>query len=347
MDDQATRLRALMAAGEVGEVGSQAGVPGPMASTVRSVEGGVVVAPAPLTIAVASGKGGVGKTNVAVNLAVAFAGAGHRVTLLDADLGTANADVLCGLMPSARLDHVLAGPLGVHDGGRRTLRDILVEAPGGFRLIPGSAGIARMADLSVLDRRALFMALAELDHDTDLLIIDTAAGVGSGVTSFVDAADTCVVVSTPEPTSVADAYALIKCAATTATGLECWRSSSDDARERRGGVPRFQLVLNQCVDALEARRVAARIGAVCDRFLGLNVPMLGWIAQDVRVAEAVRARQPLLVRSPDAAASRNISALADVLAQQLDLPDRRVGAAPVRGRLASALRRLLRIDASV
>jgi flagellar biosynthesis protein FlhG len=104
--------------------------------------------------------------------------------------------------------------------------------------------------------------------------------------------------------------------------------------------------MNQCADAMEARRVAARIGAVCDRFLGLSVPMLGWVAQDMRVQEAVRARRPLLVRTPESDAGRNISSLAAALAQQMDLPDRQVGAPPSRGRLASALRRLLRVDAA-
>lgn len=335
--DQAARLRAMIAGGPTVEAAPESlGVQLSIGDKADQP-----AAPAPLTVAVASGKGGVGKTNIAVNLAAALAAMGQRVTLLDGDLGTANADVICGLTPAARLDHVLAGPLGVFDAGRRSLRDILVEAPGGFRLIPGSAGIARMADLPPTDRRGLFEALAALDHDTDVLLIDTAAGVGSMVTSFIDAADTCVVVSTPEPTSVADAYALIKCAATTATGLEHWRSSAGGGRD---ALPRFQLVLNQCADALEARRVAARIGAVCDRFLGLSVPLLGWVAQDVRVAEAVRARQPLVVRSPAAEAARNISALARALAQQLDLPERSVGGSAPRGgrgRLASALRRVL------
>jgi flagellar biosynthesis protein FlhG len=160
----------------------------------------------------------------------------------------------------------------------------------------------------------------------------------------VDAADTCLVVSTPEPTSVADAYALIKCAATTASGLNNWSSETDHARLTV--VPRFQLVMNQCVDAIEARRVAARVGAVCDRFLGLPVPMLGWVAQDVRVGEAVRARQPLVLRSPASEAARNISSLAGVLAQQLDLPKRQAAAAGSKLRLASALRRLLRVGPS-
>lgn len=332
-DDQATRLRSLV---------SEAGPDQPRALVEVAAEQPEPVL-SPLTIAITSGKGGVGKTNIAVNLAAALAqlvapgGRRYRVALLDADLGTANADVLCGLDPTARLNHVLTGDPGRFDGAVRSMRDIVVDAPGGFRLIPGSAGIARLADLLPADRAALFQGLASLNDALDALIIDTAAGIGASVTTFVDRADLCLVVTTPEPTAVADAYALIKCAA-----------MSEHGRERWGGVgcaARFQLILNQCQDAAEARRTGARIGAVCDRFLGLNVPMLGWIAQDVRVAEAVRAREPFILRSPSCDASRNLWVLARAIAQQIGWtacePAPRRADSHRRGGLASALRRLL------
>jgi flagellar biosynthesis protein FlhG len=324
MGDQAARLRALVEA-----------APGVAMPAVDVVPASVMargeaapMAIAPLTIAVASGKGGVGKTNVATNLAAVLAGRGYRVVLLDADLGTANADVVCGLKVSARLEHVLTGELGVYDGARRSLGDILVEAPGGFRLIPGSAGVARLTELSDLDRRTLVDGLNALDGQIDVLIIDTAAGIGSGVTGFVSAADVCLVVSTPEPTSLADAYALIKCASMQQGG---WSP---------GEGPRFELVMNQVYDGGEARRVGARLSAVCDRFLGLRVPMAGWIAQDVRVAEAVRARQLVVLRSPGSEAARNLSLLGDRVAQDLGLDRATASQSRRSGGVAGVLRRL-------
>lgn len=323
--DQAARLRALVDAAE-----------GPVARprVVReaAIEHIAPMSLAPLTITVASGKGGVGKTNVATNLAAVLAGRGHRVTLLDADLGTANADVLCGVSVSARLEHVLTGELGVHDGARRTLRDIVIDVPGGFRLIPGSAGIGRLTELSAIDRRTLVDGINALERETDVLIVDAAAGIGSEVMAFAEASDVCLVVSTPEPTSLADAYALLKCAAARAGECRAWGLETG---------PRFQLVMNQCVDAGEARRVGARLAAVCDRFLGMKVPMAGWIAQDVRVMEAVRARELVWLRSPGCEAARNLSELGAQLAQDLEIPREQAMERKKRSGLASALRRML------
>jgi flagellar biosynthesis protein FlhG len=305
-DDQATRLRSLMNAEPVGVIEAPAPAPRPQWRDDRTAA--LAAARTAAVVAIASGKGGVGKTNISVNLAIALAAKGLRVTLLDADLGTANADVLCGVHPAARLDHVLApGRLDYQDAGRRTIRDIAIDAPGGFRLVPGSAGIARMADLDAFERRWLVAALIELAADADVLLIDAAAGVGAGVTTLLEAADLGVVVATPEPTAVADAYALIKCLS---LGARAGQAPLDE---------RLALVVNQAASPLEAFATHARLAGVCRRFLALDLPMLGFVAHDVRVGEAVRAQRPLLLRSPAAAAARGVVELAGAVTNILGL----------------------------
>ena len=124
-------------------------------------------------VAVASGKGGVGKSSVAVNLAVRLSAMGRRVVLIDADLGTANADLLCNSFASSNIAHVVAG--------RRTLAQAMVDAPGGFRLIAGASGLAQVADLSEFERARLIQQMSELEHDADMILVDTGAGISSNV----------------------------------------------------------------------------------------------------------------------------------------------------------------------
>lgn len=341
-DDQATRLRRLMQTAEA-PAKSQTLAPAPefvpssdpfSAPAPRWTDRNHVLAAArnARIVAVASGKGGVGKSNIAVNLAIALASRGLRVTLLDADLGTANADVLCGIRPSARLEHVL-GPRGLaySDIAARSICDIRIPAPGGFSLVPGSAGISRMADLSASERRWLVGAIVELAAEADIILIDAAAGVGSSVTALVHAADASIVVTTPEPTAMTDAYALIKCLV--AEDLES--GERDSVRDR------LSIVVNNVRDANEAFATHARLSAVCDRFLGGPVAMLGHVAQDLRVSEAVRAQIPLLVRTPSTPAAINIQQLATGLVHALGLnPTQRAAARPARG-LRGLVRRLL------
>jgi flagellar biosynthesis protein FlhG len=273
-------------------------------------------------ISISSGKGGVGKTNTTVNLAIALAQAGHRTILLDADLGMANADVLCGLSPTRRLEHyvgvsdltVAGRPQTPNDAAalaRRSLQELAVDAPGGFRLIPGSVGVTRMAELSTRERARLMAGLVELDRETDYLLIDTGAGLGRDVIAFMEVADLAIVVATPEPTSIADAYALIKCAHNHAQEAHALRRSSGAAE------PHIALLVNQASAQAEADAVHARMSAVSARFLGAPLRSLGWISQDQRVVAAVRARRPVLLDSPGAAASRDLQRLARVVTKEL------------------------------
>ncbi|HEX4055433.1 MAG TPA: MinD/ParA family protein [Tepidisphaeraceae bacterium] len=235
-------------------------------------------------IAVTSGKGGVGKSNIAVNLAIKFASAGKRVVLMDADLGLANADVLCNVDLPSNLSHVISR--------KRELSDVMVDGPGGFRLIGGASGLARMADLSDYDRQRLVSALAELEARTDVILIDTGAGISPNVLSFTRCADQVLVVTTPEPTAITDAYAVIKVI-------------SRDAPDRP-----LSLLVNQVRRQGEGRLVFERIAKVARQFLSVHVMDAGFVPSDPEVLNAVRRRMPFLLASPRCPASLCISQLA-------------------------------------
>jgi flagellar biosynthesis protein FlhG len=240
-------------------------------------------------IAITSGKGGVGKTNISVNLAITLASAGKNVVLLDADLGLANADVICNIDLPANLSHVIAR--------RKELKDVLVKAPGGFSLIGGASGLARMADLSDTDRQRLVTAMGELEQKADVILIDTGAGISPNVLAFTRAADHVLVITTPEPTAITDAYAVIKVI-------------SRDNAERR-----VSLLVNQVRNPNEARIVHDRIAKVARQFLNLRIFDAGYIPEDEQVSTAVRKRSPFVLSAPRCAASHAVSQLAIRLEQ--------------------------------
>ncbi len=235
-------------------------------------------------VAITSGKGGVGKSNIAVNLAIRLSMMGRRVLLMDADLGTANADVLCNLNPRGDLAHVVAG--------RQTLAQAIVDAPGGFGLIPGASGLAGMAALGEYERSRLMQDLNQLEAQHDLILIDTGAGVSPNVLSFAVGADQLLVLTTPEPTAVTDAYAVIKTV----------------VRQRANA--QVRILVNMVKDADQGRGVYKRIDAVCRKFLGLPTRYAGHVVHDPRVSAAVCRRRPFVLDSPHCEASTCISQLA-------------------------------------
>lgn len=279
--DQASRLREMVRAFSQGS--SRPSEPRPRRCPV---------------LAITSGKGGVGKTTLAVNLSIALAQRGAKVTLVDADLGMANADVQCGLNPARRLEMAVAT-----DGSRRTLSELTIDAPGGFRLVPGSVGIARMAALSTTQQSDVIAQLSLVSDSSDLIIIDTGAGISPGVLGFALAADLVLIAVTPEPTSIADAYAMTKC-------LRLWDLQSQ---------PDLALIVNQARNKEEAGEVHARIDAVAMRFLKQRVSLAGSIRTDRRIPESVRARRPLMLDKLDTPAANDVWSLSEFVANKLTL----------------------------
>ncbi len=299
-DDQASRLREL-----VNSLG-QSPTPGSQSQNNPSLQPPVRRIP---VVAIASGKGGVGKTTTSVNLSIALAKHNRRAVLLDADLGLANADVLCGLMPKARLESAVGNEANF------SLEDLAIDAPGGFRLIPGSVGIGRVGELDEAERSVLLNRLNDLHEYNDVIMIDTSAGLGPSVTAFIDAADVCLMVVTPEPTSIADAYALIKVLV------------AQSGEQPGTKLPTLALIVNQAVNEKEANAVHSRISGVCDRFLGYQLPMIGYIRRDKKVIKAIKARTPYMIDAPKSNASRDMGELASSLIDWLGI-EGRASAAP-------------------
>lgn len=239
------------------------------------------------TLAVISGKGGVGKTNVAVNLSICLASKGRRVALVDLDLGLANADLLMGLAPRYTIAHMLSGA--------RTIEEVIVEGPQGLRFVPGASGLDQLANLSEFERQNLLHQFQALEDSTEMLVLDCGAGISRTVMKFAQAARRVMVVTTPEPTAVTDAYAAIKTL----------------AREHYRGV--VGVLVNKA-GAAEAAATSNRIRDVARKFLNFPIANFGHIAQDMSVVLAVRARSPVVLRYPHSKASACFAAVADTLA---------------------------------
>ncbi|MBI3099764.1 MAG: MinD/ParA family protein [Planctomycetes bacterium] len=235
-------------------------------------------------LAVCSGKGGVGKSNVALNLALAASLARRRTILIDIDLGLANVDVLCDVHARVNLSHVIAG--------RASLSEACVAGPGGLKIVPGASGIERLANLGDVERERLLSGLEELQRQAEFLIIDTGAGISKNVLAFVGAADDILLVTTPEPTALVDAYAMLKMLA-------------------QRDVPGSVFVCVNCAEhRVEADRVAAGLRTVAERFLNLYVEPLGWLPRDAAVPSSVRRKQPFLLACPDAPVSHALREMA-------------------------------------
>ena len=265
----------------------------------------------PRTVAVLSGKGGVGKSNLALALTCALADSGNRVVLLDADLGMANIDLLCGIGGRFNLSHVV-------DGSRR-LDEVVVPLEENVEILPGGSGLKDLADLDDTELSGVIDSLGLLEDRADIVILDTGAGIHKGVLAFALAADTTILVTTPEPTSVRDAYGVLK-------SLE-------------GAPPKGKellLVVNMAGSGGEAREVAGRILTASHQFLGRSPVYLGHVLRDDAVGRAVRLRRPFYRLFPSAPAGLCVRRLADDLLARWGV--RRGFSYPPRGLKAFFLR---------
>ena len=241
-------------------------------------------------IAVTSGKGGVGKTSTSVNLAISMAQKGSRVILLDADLGLANVEVLLGLNSIYNLQHVITG--------EKKMSQILVKGPGGVAVVPGTSGLSKLADLNEKGRNNVMAGLVELQERADFILIDTMAGIGRSALAFVAAADEVLLLSTPEPSSIVDAYGMLK---TT-------YQKRDDAVIR--------LVVNMVLNKKQASLVYSKLSNAAQQYLGRKLSYLGMIPRDPHVSQAVMQSIPFATRYPSSVASKSVQDIADRLITQ-------------------------------
>ena len=234
-------------------------------------------------ITIASGKGGVGKTNFTVNLGIALAKLGKRVTIIDADLGLANVDVLFGIVTKYNLSNVLKDEVSV--------QDIIVKGPYNINIISGGSGIMDLIDLSSEQLDKLIGILSHFNSISDYILIDTGAGISKSVLSFVDAASDVMLVITPDPTSITDAYALIK------------NIVKDETKA-------IKLIINRIESNEEGDEVFRKLQQAVNRFLNREVENMGYIFEDSNIKRSVRKQVPLLEAYPRAIASKGIENIA-------------------------------------
>ncbi|TWI72399.1 flagellar biosynthesis protein FlhG [Desulfobotulus alkaliphilus] len=242
----------------------------------------------PRVIAVSSGKGGVGKTNLVGNLARAFAGMGKEVLILDADLGLANIDILFGIRPAFHIGHVL--------NGEKTLNEVMVSPADRIRIIPAGSGTSGLTHLTEGQKLTLLGEFEDANLKADVVLIDTGAGISKNVLYFNLAADECLLVATPEPTSITDAYAMMK------------------VMTAEHGARHFKLVVNMVSSVKEAKQVFLTLNQAAERFLtGAVLEYMGHISMDPMLRRSVQERKTVFTAYPRAECSQQIAKLAKVL----------------------------------
>jgi len=238
-------------------------------------------------ITVTSGKGGVGKTNFTVNLAVAMAKRGKRVVIIDADFGLANIEVLFGVIPRYNLGHVFNGQMDI--------RDVMSDGPEGIKFLSGGSGLRELANITDKQMSYIIDRFTYLDSVSDIILIDTGAGISDSIIGFIRASTETIIITTPEPTSITDAYAIIK------------------AAKESGDFPAIKVVINRAENSKEGLDIFDKISSVAKRFLGIELINLGCIPYDNAMVKAVKSQKPMMLSYPACDASKAV----DIIAKKL------------------------------
>jgi len=238
-------------------------------------------------ISISSGKGGVGKSTLALNLSLELCALGQKVLLMDADLGMANIDIMLGLVPKFNLYHVIRD--------KKPIKDIIINGPGGLKIIPGGSGMNELANLQEDEMKRILVEMGKLDGEYDYMVVDTGAGISNNVVRFLMAGDDIIVLTTPEPTSLTDAYGIVK------------------SVNKYGFDGNIFLVVNRVARESEGVLVAQKFKLVSEKFLDLNVSILGYIVQDNQVEQGIRRQEAFVQIFPRSLAAHNISVIAERL----------------------------------
>ncbi|WP_291582935.1 MinD/ParA family protein [Clostridium sp. UBA6640] len=237
-------------------------------------------------LTITSGKGGVGKSNIVVNLGITLQKMGKKVLIFDADIGMGNDDVLIGCFPKYNIFDVILN--------NKNIEDVIIEGPLGIKLLPGGSGLSRVDDLTEIQRKSFLNKLENIEG-FDYILMDTGAGINRSVLGFIACSDEFIVITTPEPTSLTDAYSLIK--------------AVSNFKIRESG----SVIVNRALDGEEGAETFTKFSNASSRFLNVKLNFLGMVSEDVKLVKSVREQKPLCINYPDSEAARDIENIAKKL----------------------------------